>query len=1064
MSAWWKVEEDERPVVYRLWTAGLMLGGGIMAAKAASDTLLLSRTDLELLPRLYLIVAAVLFLGGAAYRRVADRLPKAMLAFMIPLGTAVVLALGSLATDFAPPAWANVLYVSIYCLAELGNAVNVISYWALASDQFTSAQGKRLFSLVGSGLTAGGMVGGALVGSLAGVVGPDRLLLLAAVIFALQAVPLVVSPRRSKGGKSERPSVFARERRLLPPQMAKPASTRTLINDRHVRLLALLTLFILMATTLTDYQWKVLVASRYEEAALARFYGVLFIVLGGLGLAVQVLVAARVIMRLGNTWSLLCLPGGLLLGSIGILVSPGVAAAVILEGSDRLINRTIHASSMQLQYLPVPVRRRGQVKAFIDGQVRPVTKALGALLLLGVGFAFRGTPPERIAWYLSWLVAALLTGTFVVVWKINSSYVASMWRSISARLSAPAEEKSQDALALTALDYLFRYGAPRQVLGRLDLLDRLSYESRRLFLQELLDRHEPEILAPALERWGDVAHPEEQLAAWKWLHHESPDVRSAAVSVVSRGPVHEVEDALLPLAEDDAPQVRAAVAQWLMLSRRDGHGERGRLIVNALSSSADPTERKLAARVIGGTTRAELKDTLAGLLYDPDTGVCVAAIRAVGRGRYDSLRRSLYSLLTDHSVQSATMRTLVNLGSIVCHDAREFLASYGQYFRLCNQLPAVLAEIDDPMAMTALEEALAIEDLALRRRVGLALVTRQRLGFADASAGTTAVKVLDDFVARTRSLNTIVAAFYRDNRLRGVYSILLSERHYSAEAVGVWLSVAYPERPMEDIVRAANFGDREQRDTARELLGLVTGEDRGARVWDALTARMPSVHLSVEDAVVAALYDASEWSRIAGAIGAVVLGLTQVAPLMESAPAQMLETPGGKHVQEIWQGAVAKLSGATQDSRQRSTDEMWSQVERVMALKGVPLFAGLDAEAIWHIASIVDEQHLETGESIVVEGQPAQALFILMTGEVTVHKGEDVLNTIGPGEVIGEMGILDDAPASASVTTASDVTLFRLGSGPFYALMASHFEIARAVIGSLTQRLRTTSQQEAASR
>jgi len=91
-------------------------------------------------------------------------------------------------------------------------------------------------------------------------------------------------------------------------------------------------------------------------------------------------------------------------------------------------------------------------------------------------------------------------------------------------------------------------------------------------------------------------------------------------------------------------------------------------------------------------------------------------------------------------------------------------------------------------------------------------------------------------------------------------------------------------------------------------------------------------------------------------------------------------------------------------------------------------------------------------------------LFILMTGEVTVHKGEEVLNTIGPGEVIGEMGILDDAPASASVTTASDVTLFRLGSGPFYALMASHFEIARAVIGSLTQRLRTTSHQEAASR
>ena len=1066
MPAWWTIEEDERPVVYRLWAAGLMLGSGIMAAKATSDTLLLSRTDLDLLPRLYLIVAAVLFLGGAAYRRIADSYSRTTLAYITPLATAAVLAISWFVVQNVHARWGSILYLALYCLVELGNATCVISYWTLAGDQFTSTQGKRLFALVGSGVTAGGILGGALVGTITTLVPPDSLLFVAASVFALQAVVIArgAAGVKGRGASSGRRTAFARRKHAVPSQVAKPVSLSTLVQDRHVRLLALLTMFILMATTLTDYQWKVLVASRYEEAELAQFYGVLFVVLNAFALVVQVFVAARIIMRLGNTWSLLCLPAGLLLGSLGILVSPGVAAAVILEGSDRLINRTIHNTSMQLQYLPIPVYRRGQVKAFIDGQVRPATKGLGALILLGVGIAFQGYAPREIAWYLSWAVAVLLTGSFFVVWRISASYVASMWRSIFARLSAPAAEKREDSLALTALDYLYRYGSKNDVLMRLDLLDRLSFENRRLFLKELLKRDEPEILAAALERWGEVARPEEQLSAARWLTHEDAAVRGAAVSVVSRGPVQDVESILLPLAEDDAPQVRASVAQWLTLSQRENHRLTGRKIIDRLSTSEDPAERKLAARVIGGTTQSDLKNTLTNLLHDKDIEVRVAAIRAVGSGRYDSLRHTLYDFLTEHDVQSATMRTLVNLGAIVCHDAQDYFESYGQYFRICNQLPSVLAEIDDPQAMIALEEALIIEDLTFRRRIGMAVLTRQRLGLTDREFGETAVQMLDEFVSRTLSLNTIVASFYRDNRLRGMYSILLSERQYSIEAVGVWLSVSYPDRPMEDIVRAAHFGDRDQRDTARELLNLVAGKERARKIWDALTARMQKVQLSVEDAIVVAMYDASEWSRIAGAISAVTLNLTQVIPLMELSPAKDLDTPGGKHVQEIWQRAIAKLSGTKTDSENRSTEEMWSQVERVMALKAVPLFAGLDSEALWHVASIVAEQHLGTGEQILVEGQPGQALYVLVSGEVTVHKGEKELATIGPGEVIGEMGILDDAPASASVTTASDVTVFRLGSGPFYALMASHFEIARAVIGSLTQRLRATSNQETQSK
>jgi hypothetical protein len=200
-----------------------------------------------------------------------------------------------------------------------------------------------------------------------------------------------------------------------------------------------------------------------------------------------------------------------------------------------------------------------------------------------------------------------------------------------------------------------------------------------------------------------------------------------------------------------------------------------------------------------------------------------------------------------------------------------------------------------------------------------------------------------------------------------------------------------------------------------------------------------------------ALSDASPWCQVAGAASAVALDLRQAAPVLESG------TASSEYVGEIWRRAVVRLrpSDGTAKGQERSAEEMWSQVERVMALKAVPLFAGLDVEDIWHVAGIVEEARVASGTEILVEGQPGQALSIIMSGEVIVHHGQKVITTLKPGDVFGEMSILDDAPVSASVTAIADATLFRLASGPFYALLASHFEIARAIIRTLTRRLRT---------
>ena len=1032
MPKWWAVEPAERASVIRLWMAGLMLGGGILVAKTVSDTLLLSRTDLGALPRLYLIVAVVLFIGGWFYRLVADRWPKATLAWALPAAVAILLGAGWLTV------WQRTTnYVALYCLVELGNALSVISFWALLTEQFTSTQGKRLFALIGSGVTAGAIVGGLLVSAIAALRVADELLLLAGLLFAAEGVVI------SRGTWS-----VPQQARPAASQVARPASTRLLLSDRQVRLLALLTVALLIATTLTDYQWKRIVAAAYQEAHLAQFYGALYVPMNALALALQGVLAGRVIMRLGSVWALACLPVGLSAGAIGILINPAVLAAIILEASDKLINRTVHNSAMQLQFIPIESSRRGQVKALVDGQVRPAAKAFGAVALMLVS----GWLSVR---NLSWLVLVLLGGSGLLIWRLRSAYLATLWRAIDARVG-DVTVGDQDPLVREATEHYFLHGTPEQVSSALELLERLPPEHRRSLLALLLRRTEPEIIAPALEQWAAVATTEERLLASSWLTHSVASVRAAAVKVLAYAPMERVSASLLSLVGDPAPPVRAAVAEGLLRSAHDEHRRQAMAIVTSLSHSAEENDRKLAARVIGTTNLPAFEPVLAALLEDASVVVRVAAIRAVGRGGYGALRPTLYRFLDDHSVYASAVRTLAGLGAPICQDAWKYFAAYPAKRHICHSLTAVLAQVKHPDAVAALEAGLRITDPSLRHQIGLAMMTRIRQGLLGRFPPSVAQQALDDFIDRAMRLDTILSAFSQEERLHDARRILAAERRIAEDAVAVWLSVTYADQPMSDVIAMVRHGNPFQQGNARELLEQVAGVDRAQAALNVLIPdRSRAERLSLSYAVMAALSDPSPWCQIVGAASAVSLNLTQLVPIMRT------HAPTGGYVREVWSRAAARLSSDTRSSREPisrdeegSDDPMWSQVERVMALKAVSLFAGLDVDDIWHLAGIVEEQRLEAGTQILVEGQPGQALSIIMSGEVAVHHGERIITTLRPGDVFGEMSILDEAPVSASVTAITDVTLFRLGSAPFYALLASHFEIARAIIRTLTQRLR----------
>ena len=133
---------------------------------------------------------------------------------------------------------------------------------------------------------------------------------------------------------------------------------------------------------------------------------------------------------------------------------------------------------------------------------------------------------------------------------------------------------------------------------------------------------------------------------------------------------------------------------------------------------------------------------------------------------------------------------------------------------------------------------------------------------------------------------------------------------------------------------------------------------------------------------------------------------------------------------------------------------MISTVEKVLFLKSVDLFSAIPGEVLAQVAGIAQEVNFEDGDLILQEGESGDAMFLIVEGEVVVHKLDQQLTRLGVRESFGEMAILDNEPRSASITAAQDVSCLKVEREDFYNLMSEKVEIAYGVIRVLTQRLR----------
>jgi CRP/FNR family cyclic AMP-dependent transcriptional regulator len=131
----------------------------------------------------------------------------------------------------------------------------------------------------------------------------------------------------------------------------------------------------------------------------------------------------------------------------------------------------------------------------------------------------------------------------------------------------------------------------------------------------------------------------------------------------------------------------------------------------------------------------------------------------------------------------------------------------------------------------------------------------------------------------------------------------------------------------------------------------------------------------------------------------------------------------------------------------------------VASLARIPFFAGLDTVALERVAAGTRTRRFRRGEVIFHAGDPGDALFVIVSGEVKIavpsESGEEaILATLHEGDVFGELALLDGAPRSASAAALVATETVVLPRDRFRELVATEPAIRDALLASLAGELR----------
>ncbi len=145
-----------------------------------------------------------------------------------------------------------------------------------------------------------------------------------------------------------------------------------------------------------------------------------------------------------------------------------------------------------------------------------------------------------------------------------------------------------------------------------------------------------------------------------------------------------------------------------------------------------------------------------------------------------------------------------------------------------------------------------------------------------------------------------------------------------------------------------------------------------------------------------------------------------------------------------------RLTPEAQLARMRDRSTLADRAEMVGQL---PVFSRLGKRQRREIAKLAEFVEFAPGDFVVHAGEPGDALYVIVAGRAKVV-GKPRARPLRPGNVFGEMALLDGQRRSATIVATTELQAMKLRRGPFTKVVAKEPRMALAIIEELAGRVR----------
>lgn len=1019
-----------------------------LVAKTARDAYFLSRFDKSILPLMFLAIAIVISPILTFYTKLSKKL-AARTVFMITCSIFAVsfIFLQAIMTGYVIP----IAYIWI----EIAVAIMIIQFWSYAGESFEPQQAKRLFGIIAGGGSFAVMLIGMTLKPYVKTFGTDELLFISAGFLGLAFLFGNLSIQ-----------YFNKDQTKGPKKPIKKVQKKKRMDPFIVGIATIVALSAIV-TTLVDYQFKMIASATFpEETDLVGFFGTFYSIAGAASIIMQFFITGPILSRFGILLGLLILPFFLILGSTSILLAPVLLSASFAKFSDQTFKFTINSSSLELIWLPVPPEIRRIIKPQVSGTIKSIAEGIGGLVtfLLVKIIALPYLSIVSLGSIVIWLFTSF---------KVKTGYVNQLQTAIAKR-QIDFEELNvdvQDAAMVKTIEETLSSNDEIKQLFALEIIEGLPLSSWKKTIKRLFNDGAPEVQKRILSMaWDEesIISNEDIIQAM----NNNNSVSAEATIVVGRRKLKDALPDLENLLLNSDNQDVSAAAAAAILQIESGPTDKAKMILNNMLDEQDDTTQATALKRLIYNDQILTNDKLKSFLNHNSEIISNVALNIAEKRKDESLVPAIISNLSIAQTSIQARQTLKSFSEeLINEQFKQLLESSETSRKLRLGIIRTLREYPNEDSIELLISQLDNNDQDIYNTIVESLLAIARVNPINENKQNQIADEINTIAEKVYTLNECLNMLPDDEHKFLMQDHLNNEIQNTLPTLLKLGVLDVPETPIETYIHTIKSGDpsklpflleffenvfsKNEREVINPLIEQLPLDER-SKIGNLHFKSMPT---NFNQKLIESVYSPNKWES---AIALDYLLISNKMDVIKSLDWQ--KVPASNANQELITRRIQK-NGANLDfippERFKLDTEiisMYSTLEKTIILKSVDLFKSIPAENLSRVAQITDEVTFDANSPIFAEGDYGDSLFIVVDGNVRIHKGTQELAMLGKGTCLGEMALLDDEPRSADATVTEDSTLFKIEQEGFYEVMGSQSDIMEGIIKLLTGRLRVANE------